>query len=91
MINLDDILDMSALSREEIAAIAEHEHSGRMNAAMLAEYLLHIPHGAQKVALMIAEDTRAALHEGNLAHARELYEVMKHFIAEHPEAQRGSA
>lgn len=90
MITLDDIEDMTCLTREEIAAVAEHEHVPEVSAATLADYLMHLPHGPQKVQQMICEDIREALHADDLDHARALYAVLHHFISEHPEAVRGS-
>ncbi len=45
MINLEDILDMCPLTREEIAAVGEHEHVEGVAAAVLADYLMHLPKG----------------------------------------------
>lgn len=90
MINMDDIMDMTDLTHEEIAAIAEHEGLPDLNAAALADYMMHVHKGAQRVNRMISEDIRAALHRDDAAHARELIVVLQHFIATHPEAQRGS-
>lgn len=90
MITLDDIEDMSCLSRDEIHAIAEHEGIPDLNASALGEYLMHLPRGPQHVQQMICEDIREALHADKLAHAKELFAVLKHFIADHPEAVRGS-
>lgn len=90
MITLDDIEDMSCLTREEIAAIAEHEGIPDLNASALGEYLMHLPKGPQHVQQMICEDIRAALHADNAAHAKELYTVLKHFVDDHPEAVRGA-
>lgn len=91
MISLDDIEDMTCLTRDEIAAIAEHEHLPEVNAAALGEYLMHLHHGPQQVQGMICEDIRAALRAGDLGHARSLFATLRHFIAEHPDAARGSA
>jgi S-ribosylhomocysteine lyase LuxS involved in autoinducer biosynthesis len=90
MITLDDIEDMTDLSREEIAAVAEHEHLPEFNAAVLGDYTMHLHHGAARVQQMICDDIREALHRDDLGHARELYAVLHHFIAEHPEAARGA-
>lgn len=90
MITLDDIEDMACLTREEISAIAEHEGIPDLNASALGEYLMHLPKGPQHVQQMICEDIRTALHGDNVAHARELYVVLKHFIDDHPEAVRGA-
>lgn len=91
MITLEDIEDMTCLSRAEIDAIAEHERMPEVNASALAEYLMHLHHGPQKVQQMICEDIRAALHADNVAQARELYAVLHGFLEQHPEAIRGSA
>lgn len=90
MITLDDIEDMTDLSREEIAALAEHEHISEGNAALLGDYLMHMHHGPQRVQQMICEDIRAALHADDKAHARALFATLRQFMADHPEAARGA-
>mgnify|MGYP006291530589 CR=1 FL=1 len=90
MITLDDIMDMTDLTHDEVAAIAEHEHLPDVNAAALADYMMHVQKGPQMVNRMISEDIRAALHRDDVAHARELFVVLQQFIATHPEAQRGA-
>lgn len=91
MINLDDILDMTDLTREEVAAVAEHEHLPDVNAAALGHYMLHLHHGPQALHGMIADDIRAALHRGEIDHARDLFAVLHHFLEAHPDAERGAA
>lgn len=88
MISLDDIEDMTCLTRDEIAAIAEHEHLPEVNASALGEYLMHLHKGPQRVQQMICEDVRDALHRDDVAHARELFATLRHFMAEHPDAAR---
>lgn len=90
MISMEDILDMCSLSREEVAAIGEHEHVEGIAAATLADYLMHLPKGPQVVNRMICDDIRQALHRDDLAHARNLFAALKHFVANHPEAVRGA-
>ncbi|SIO44829.1 hypothetical protein SAMN05444722_2218 [Rhodovulum sp. ES.010] len=90
MISLDDIEDMTDLTREEIAAIAEHEHIPEADATLTGEYLMHIHHGPQTVQKMICEDIRDALHADDVAHAKALYAVLHRFVSDHPEAIRGS-
>jgi hypothetical protein len=90
MITLDDIEDMTTLSRAEIDAIAEHEYSSVFDAALMGEYLMHVHHGPQKVHRMICDDIRAALKVDNLPHARELFAVLRGFLHDHPEAARGA-
>ena len=89
MISLDDIEDMTCLTRDQIAALAEHEHVTEVSAAMIGEYLMHQPKGPQAVQQMICEDIREALHKDDLGHARDLFAVLRHFIEEHPDAARG--
>lgn len=91
MINENDILDMTCLTREQIAAIAEHEHLDQVSAAELGEYMMHIHHGPQKVQQMICDDVVDALHADDVPRARALYKTLKQFLAEHPEALRGNA
>jgi len=88
MITLDDIEDMTGLTRAEIDALAEHEHIPEVTAAMLGEYLLRVPNGPQTVQQMICEDIRAALHADNLGHARELFATLREYMRDHPEATR---
>lgn len=90
MITRDDIEDMTDLTREEIAAIAEHEHLPEVDASIAGHYLLHAHHGSQKVQQMICDDIRAALHRDDVAHAKELYAVLHHFMTDHPDAARGA-
>lgn len=89
MITIEDVEDMTCLTREEIAAVAEHEHVGLLNASIQSEYLMHTHHGPQKVQQMICEDIRAALHKDDVKHAKELFVVLRHFMTDHPEAARG--
>lgn len=90
MINANDILDMTCLTRDEISAIAEHEHISDVEAAELGEYMMHIHHGAQAVQSMICDDIREALHKDDVSHARALYKALGHFMADHPDAARGN-
>ena len=90
MISLDDIEDMTSLTREEIAAIADHEHVPEVVAALLGEYRMHLHHGPAAVQGMICDDIREALHADDLPRARELFAVLRKFMAAHPEAARGA-
>lgn len=90
MINENDILDMTCLTRDQIAAISVHEHMDEVSAAEMGEYLMHIHHGPQRVQQMICEDIADALHADDVIQARALYKTLKAFLAEHPEALRGN-
>jgi hypothetical protein len=89
MISPEEIVGMTDLTEDEVAAIAEHEHTTDLLAAGLVEYLMHRHGGPQAINRMICEDIRAALHADDLGHARQLYATLKHFIATHPEAAQG--
>lgn len=89
MITLDDIEDMGALTRAEIEALAEHEHSDTISAALKGEYLMHVHHGPQTVHAMICDDIRTALHQDDLTHARALFAVLRDFLSTYPDAARG--
>lgn len=89
MITAEDIVGMTELSADEVAAIAEYEHTSDVLAAGFVDYLMHRHGGPQAVNRMICEDIREALHGDDIAHARALYGTLKHFIATHPEAAQG--
>lgn len=90
MISKEDCIALCGLTAEEVDAIAEHEHVGEIAAAALADYLLHKNHGPERIRAMIVDDIRSALREGRPGHAGELMHVLRHFMAEHPDARPGS-
>jgi hypothetical protein len=91
MITPEEIVDMTDLTREEVAAIGEYEHiSEIVAAAALADYLMHQRDGPQRIRRMIREDIRVALRAGHVSHARELCRTFSHFLASHPEAVRSA-
>jgi hypothetical protein len=81
---------MCCLTRDQIAALAAHDHIDPVSAAGLGEYLMHLHHGPQQVQQMICNDISAALHGGNIDTAKALYATLKEFLAQHPEALRGN-
>lgn len=91
MITLDDIEDMTCLTRDEIAAVADHEHLAEVSAALMAEYLMHQPKGPQAIQQMICDDIRDALHKDDLDNARALFGTLRQFISDYPEAARGAS
>lgn len=86
MISIEDIIGMTDLTREEIDAIAEHEHIPEVAAAALANYLIHEPEGPEAIRQMIIDDIRDALERGHTDHARELLMALRHFLHEHQDA-----
>ena len=84
MLTYTECLEMSGLSREEIAAIAEHEHVDPLCAAAIGNYLL-THNGEQKIRRMILDDIEAAAARGDTEHEQELLRVLAHFVMEHPD------
>lgn len=84
MLTLEDCLDLSELTEDEILAIAEHEHIPEICAAELGNYLVHSPDGVVRVRRMIVDDIDAARTRGDFKHAAILKMALKHFTATHP-------
>ena len=89
MISREDCIALCGLDCEEIDAIAEHEHLGDVQAAALAQYLLHAAHGPEKIRSMIVDDIRTAVDQNRPAHAAQLLAVLRHFMTEHPDGMPG--
>lgn len=86
MISIEDCIALSGLTREEVDAIAEHEHLPEAAATALAAWLMSKElEGELEVRAMLRDDIRAALKAQNRAHAAELLAALRHFMAEHPE------
>jgi len=85
------MIAMSGLSKQEVAAIADHEHIPETAAATLGQYLLKKPGGAERIGGMIKEDIRDALGQGRKDRARELFMALRHFLDTHPEAKSGAS
>ena len=82
-VTLADCIALCGLDEDEVAAIAEHEHTPEIVAAALAQYLLHEPSGAAKIRDMISDDLRAALKRHDKPHAAKLLAVLQRFLASH--------
>lgn len=89
MIALEDCIALCGLTDEEVAAIAGHEHVPDVVAATLGSYLLHRPHGGERIRQMLVDDIRASLAAGDARHASLLTAVLRHFLAQHPQAMAG--
>jgi hypothetical protein len=88
MITIEDCIGLCGLTEEEVLAIAEHEHLPEIAATALAEYLLSLEHGSEKVRDMIIDDIREAeLNCGQKEHVVTLLHVLHHFLKTHPEAR----
>lgn len=85
MLSLDDVIGMCECTEEEIEAIAMHEHIPDAVASELADYLIHEPDGVPKIRKIIIEDIEMARKEGHMEQVEKLNDVLKHFVANHPE------
>ena len=85
MITLEDCIAFCGLTEEEVLAVAEHEHIPEMAAAAMAEYLVSLEHGTEKIRDMIVDDIRQAQATGDKAHVLTLLHVLHHFLTAHPE------
>jgi S-ribosylhomocysteine lyase LuxS involved in autoinducer biosynthesis len=83
MLTLQDCIELSDLTEDEILAIAEHEHIPEMVAAELGNYLVHTLSGEKKIRRMIRDDIAHAREHGNLKHAAVLKSVLKHYVELH--------
>ncbi len=88
MISLEDCIAMCGLTREQVWAIAEHEHIPEITATALGQYLLNHEHGEKQIRGMIIDDIRAAQARGDKHHVQTLLHVLHHFLREHPGADR---
>jgi hypothetical protein len=84
MISIEDCIALSGLTREEVDAIAEHEHLPEAAAAAMASWLMEKQEtGVPAIRAMLRDDIRAAIKAGNRAHAAELLAALRHFLTEH--------
>ncbi len=81
MLTLQDCIELSGLTEEEILAIAEHEHIPEIAALEVGSCLVGTPEGERKIEAMILEDIAAAKERGDLRHAASLRVVLSHFVA----------
>jgi hypothetical protein len=87
MLTIEDCIELSELTEEEIIAIAQHEHIPEMAAVELGSYLVHSPGGEKRIKTMIAEDMDAARHQGDTERLLTLKLCLKHFLEHHAQAR----
>ncbi|MDD3355000.1 hypothetical protein [Zoogloea sp.] len=83
MLTLQDCIELSDLSEEEILAIAEHEHIPEMAAVEMGCYLCHTPEGDKRIRRMIVDDIRHAREKGDTTKVILLKTVLRHYIQAH--------
>lgn len=87
MLGLQDIIGMCECTEEEIRAVAMHENLPDAVASELANYLITGADGIPKIRKIIVDDIKVAKRTGDKAQEEKLNEVLKHFVATHPEYQ----
>lgn len=83
MLTLQDCIELSGLSEEEILAIAEHEHIPEMVALELGNYLVHTATGEKRIKRMIREDLEEARARCDSERIKTLQMVLKHYVLHH--------
>ncbi|MFL6579757.1 MAG: hypothetical protein ACJ8G2_03360 [Burkholderiales bacterium] len=83
MLTLNDCIELSGLSKEEITAIGEHEHVPEMIAAELGRYLVQTETGEKRISSMIVDDIRVARERGDHKRLSKLKHCLHHFLAHH--------
>ncbi|MCA8927974.1 MAG: hypothetical protein KDC18_07870 [Alphaproteobacteria bacterium] len=86
MLTLEDCLALCELTREEIDAIAEHEHLPETLAMEMGEYLVHTVDGQKRIRRMIEDDIAEAQSRGDHRHSAALKLALKHFCEYHKDA-----
>jgi hypothetical protein len=84
MLSLEDIIGMSDCTREEVEAIAIHEHVPDAIASEMASHLIHGADGIPRIREFIIEDIEFARSRGQMHQAEKLNGVLENFVASHP-------
>ena len=85
MLSYQDCVELSDLTEEEIAAIAEHEHLPEITALEMGSYLVHTPEGVPMIKRIILDDIEEERRRGHDEKVFQLKLVLKHFIDTHPQ------
>jgi len=87
MLTIQDCIELSELTEEEILAIAQHEHIPEMAALELGNYLIHTPDGQKRIKAMIVDDIDDARREGHFDRVLALKLCLKHYLEHHATAR----
>jgi hypothetical protein len=80
LLTLEDCIGLCDLTREEIDAIAEHEHLPEVIATELGNYLVHTESGQRAIKKIIRDDICDAQARGDFRESAKLKLVLRHFI-----------
>ena len=83
MLTINDCIELSGLTEEEILAIGEHEHIPEMIAAQLGRYLMQTDTGENRIKAMIVDDIRVARECGRHQDLLKLKLCLRHFLEHH--------
>lgn len=86
MLSLQECIDFSNLTEDEIEAIAEHEHIPEIVAAELGATLLQTPSGVCLIKLYLLENIERARLRGDFDKAGRLESLYRRFHQAHPGA-----
>jgi S-ribosylhomocysteine lyase LuxS involved in autoinducer biosynthesis len=87
MLTIQDCIELSELTEEEILAIAQHEHIPEMAAVELGNYLVHTPEGERRIKGMIVDDIEEAKRGGKMQRVLTLKLCLKHYLEHHAGAR----
>ncbi|WP_211113544.1 hypothetical protein [Azospirillum endophyticum] len=87
VITFEDCVGMSGLTKEEIDAIAAHEHLPEIVAAELGSYLVATESGQGEIRRMIEDDIAEAQAHGQHGRTAVLKLALCHFLQEHAAAR----
>jgi hypothetical protein len=82
MLSLEDCIALSDLTKDEILAIAQHEHIPEIAAAELGNYLSRTSDGRLAIKSMIRDDIRAAEARGERGRVLALKMVLRSYVSE---------
>lgn len=84
MLTLQECLEFTELTEDEIHAIAEHEHVPEIVAAELGDCLLRSEEGICLIRRFMLDDIATAQFHGQKGKANRLHQVLAHFNETHP-------
>lgn len=84
MLSLQECIDFSDLTEDEIEAIAEHEHVPEIVAAEIGATLLQTNSGVCLIKLYLLENIEHARSRGHYDKANRLDELYRRFNRDHP-------
>ncbi|HUF20977.1 MAG TPA: hypothetical protein VMP00_09490 [Burkholderiales bacterium] len=88
MLSLQDCIDLSELTEDEIDAISEHEHIPEIAAAEMGNYLIQSAQGEMRLRAIIVDDIRTAKAAGDRQRVLALKLVCRNYLEQHPVAER---